>query len=99
MKAPPFAYRRAGSLADAFKLMAEAGPDAKLIAGGQSLLATLAFRLSEPTTLIDIGRLSELKGITDAGTTIRVGALTTHAELGRHPLVAAHVPLPPRRCR
>ena len=54
MKAPPFAYVRAASLADAFELWSEAGPEAKLLAGGQSLLATLAFRLSEPCTLIDI---------------------------------------------
>jgi carbon-monoxide dehydrogenase medium subunit len=93
MKAAPFAYRRAHSLADAFRLMAESGPDAKLIAGGQSLLATLAFRLSEPPTLIDISRVAELKGIRDTGAAIRVGALTRHAELGRDRLIAEHVPL------
>ena len=57
MKAPPLAYVRAASLAEAFMLWREAGPDAKLLAGGQSLLATLAFRLSDPGTLIDISRL------------------------------------------
>ena len=93
MKAPPFAYVRAGSLADAFKLWAEAGPEAKLLAGGQSLLATLAFRLSEPGTLVDISRVSELAGISMAGDTVRVGALTTHAELGANDLVARHLPL------
>ena len=68
MKAPPFAYVRAGSLADAFKLWREAGPEAKLLAGGQSLLATLAFRLSEPSTLIDISRVAELAGISRPAT-------------------------------
>ena len=93
MKAPPFEYQRATSLADVFRLWTEAGPDARLLAGGQSLLATLAFRLSEPTALIDITRVAELKGVADTGPLIRVGALTTHAELGASPLIATHVPL------
>jgi carbon-monoxide dehydrogenase medium subunit len=93
MKAPPLAYLRANSLAEAFKLWAEAGPEARLLAGGQSLLATLAFRLSEPGTLIDISRVPELKGIALAGDMARVGALTTHAELGMSDLVRQHLPL------
>jgi carbon-monoxide dehydrogenase medium subunit len=93
MKAPPFSYVRAATLADAFHLWRDAGPEARLLAGGQSLLATLAFRLSEPSTLIDISRVRELRGIAQTGTVIRVGALTTHAELGRHELVRRHVPL------
>jgi aerobic carbon-monoxide dehydrogenase medium subunit len=93
MKAPPFSYVRAASLADAFKLWSEAGPEAKLLAGGQSLLATLAFRLSEPSTLVDISRVPELAGIVQASGVIRVGALTTHAELGASELVRRHVPL------
>lgn len=93
MKAPPFAYQRAGSLADVFRLMDAAGPDARLLAGGQSLMATLAFRLSEPSTLIDITRIGELRGIADTGAAIRVGALTCHAELGADPLIKSHVPL------
>jgi carbon-monoxide dehydrogenase medium subunit len=94
MKAPPLAYVRAATLAEAFQLWRDAGPDARLLAGGQSLLASLAFRLSDPGTLIDIGRLRELRGISQAGSTaVRVGALTTHAELGRNELIRAHVPL------
>jgi carbon-monoxide dehydrogenase medium subunit len=93
MKAPPFAYVRAPSLADAFKLWTAAGADAKLLAGGQTLLATLAFRLSDPGTLIDISRVPELKGIAQTGDAIRVGALTTHAELGASELIRRHVPL------
>jgi carbon-monoxide dehydrogenase medium subunit len=93
MKAPPLAYVRAASLTDAFNLWRDAGPDAKLLAGGQSLLATLAFRLSEPGTLIDISRLRELRGIAEARGTVRVGALTTHAELGSNALVRQHLPL------
>jgi carbon-monoxide dehydrogenase medium subunit len=94
MKAPPLSYVRAATLSEAFQLWRDAGPDARLLAGGQTLLATLAFRLSDPGTLIDISRLRELRGITQAGgSEIRVGALTTHAELWRHELIRAHVPL------
>jgi carbon-monoxide dehydrogenase medium subunit len=94
MKAPPLSYVRAATLSEAFQLWREAGPDAKLLAGGQSLLAALAFRLSDPGTLIDIGRLHELRGIAQIGTSaIRVGALTTHAELGRDELIRRHAPL------
>jgi carbon-monoxide dehydrogenase medium subunit len=93
MKAPPLSYVRATSLTDAFNLWRDAGPDAKLLAGGQSLLATLAFRLSDPGTLIDISRLKELRGIGQTGSAVRVGALTTHAELGGNTLIRTHVPL------
>ena len=93
MKAPPLAYVRAASLADAFRLWREAGPDARLLAGGQTLLASLAFRLSDPGTLIDITRIPELRGISAAGDAVRVGALTTHAQLGADALVRRQVPL------
>jgi carbon-monoxide dehydrogenase medium subunit len=93
MKAPPFAYVRAASLDEVFRLWGEAGPEARLLAGGQTLLASLAFRLSDPDTLIDITRVAELSGISQAGNTIRVGALTTHAELGASDLVNGNVPL------
>lgn len=93
MKAPPFAYVRASSLADVFKLRAEAGPDARLMSGGQTLLATLAFRMADPGTLIDISRVPELRGITHTGNAIRVGALTTHAELGASEVIRLHAPL------
>jgi carbon-monoxide dehydrogenase medium subunit len=93
MKAPPLSYVRAATLAEAFQLWRDAGPDARLLAGGQTLLASLAFRLSEPSVLIDISRVRELRGVSQSGAAIRVGALTTHAELGRHELLRRHVPL------
>jgi carbon-monoxide dehydrogenase medium subunit len=93
MKAPPFAYARAQSLSEVFDLMDAAGGDAKLLAGGQSLLATLAFRLSEPSVLIDITRVPELKGVAEVGDAIRVGALTRYVELETDPLIRRHVPL------
>lgn len=93
MKAPRFSYVRAASLADALRLLAEKGPEARLLAGGQSLLAALAFRLSEPQVLIDISKLADLKGVTRVGDKIRIGAGMTHSALGRDPLVAAAAPL------
>ena len=94
MKAPPFGYVRAASLSDAHRLLAGSDGSARVMAGGQSLLAGLAFRLSAPSLLIDISRVPELRGIhvTNAGH-LSIGALTTHAELGRDPRVRAHAPL------
>jgi aerobic carbon-monoxide dehydrogenase medium subunit len=93
MKAPPFAYVRAASLDAAFRLWNAPGHQATLLAGGQTLLASLAFRLAEPGTLIDISRLSELHGIAATGDSIRVGAMTTHSELAANALLRRHVPL------
>ena len=94
MKARAFRYERAHALADVFRLQSEADGGAQFLAGGQSLLASLAFRLSEPSLLIDISRLAELKGISVLPTSdVRVGALTTHRELGAHPDVCRHVTL------
>lgn len=93
MKAPDFIYCRAESLADALRLKAEHGDQARWLAGGQSLLAALAFRLSEPTALIDISRIDALRGITlDAGV-VRIGAGTTHTALGVSDIIRRHVPL------
>jgi carbon-monoxide dehydrogenase medium subunit len=77
---PGFAYHAAGSLADAHRLLAE-HPGAKLLAGGHSLIPLLKLRLAAPEALIDIGRVPELKGITISGNSVRMGALTTHAQL------------------
>ncbi len=93
MKAASFEYRRPGCLAEAVALLREYGEDAKLLAGGQTLLASLAMRLSEPVLLIDIGSLAELKGITITGTHLRIGALTRHVEIERSELIARHLPL------
>src|SRR3712207_1998625 len=92
MKAAPFGYARPGSLSDLFDSWDEAGEDAKLLAGGQSLLASLAFRLAQPSVLIDIGRLPELRGIAETGDAIRVGAATPHVELGSDRLLRRYAP-------
>jgi carbon-monoxide dehydrogenase medium subunit len=93
MKWPAFDYARASSLADLWRLQAQHGADARILAGGQTLMATLAFRLSDPKLLIDITRIDALRGITLAGGALRLGALTRHADLASDPLVARHAPL------
>ena len=93
MKAPPFAYVRAKSLGEVFGLLEKHGENAKLLAGGQSLIATLNMRLSAPELLIDISRLSDLSGIQVKGKTITIGALTTHAAIERSPEIRKHLPL------
>jgi len=80
MYSAEFDYHRARSLADAQKLLA-ANPGAKLLAGGHSLIPLLKLRLAAPSALIDIGRIAELRGIARSGDVLRIGALTTHAEL------------------
>ena len=93
MKAAAFDYAKPKILSEALTLLAEAGEDARLIAGGQTLLATLNLRLSEPSILIDITNLDELKGISVAGDQLRIGALVTHTEIEDSELVAQHAPL------
>jgi len=93
MKAPPFDYVRASSLPQVFELLERHGDDARLLAGGQTLVATLNMRLSEPALLIDITALEALRGITLAGGSLRIGALVTHAEIEASALVARHAPL------
>lgn len=80
MYAAEFDYHRASSLADAQRLLA-AHPGAKLLAGGHSLIPLMKLRLAAPPAVIDIGRIPELRGIAASGTTIRIGGLTTHAQL------------------
>ena len=93
MKAPPFAYARARNLAEVFELLAAHGDGAKLLAGGQSLIASLNMRLSAPELLIDISRLRELSGIQVRNGAVRIGALTTHAEIERSPEIRKYLPL------
>ena len=80
MFAAEFEYRKAGSIADAVRLLSE-NPDAKLLAGGHSLIPLMRFRLARPEVVIDIGGIDGLRGITVAGDHINIGALTTHAEI------------------
>jgi carbon-monoxide dehydrogenase medium subunit len=93
VKAPDFDYVKPDTIARVHALMAEYGDDARILAGGQSLITALNLRLSEPRLLIDIGGLEELRGIALAGDTLRIGALTRHCEIETSPLVAKHAPL------
>jgi carbon-monoxide dehydrogenase medium subunit len=93
MKWPAMGYDRAGSLDQLWSSFRAHGSSAQIIAGGQTLLAALAFRLSEPSKLIDITGIPELRGISVQGQALRLGALTLHADLCRDPLVKAHAPL------
>ncbi len=92
MKPAPFDYVRAGSVAEAIGLLA-AHEGAVLLAGGQSLLPALNFRLSAPGLLVDIGRIAELRRIGVTATHLRIGAGCTHAMLLEAPEIAAHAPL------
>jgi aerobic carbon-monoxide dehydrogenase medium subunit len=88
-----FDYVRPESLADAVTAISAAGEDGKVLAGGQSLLPVLRLRLAYPSTLVDLGRVAELRGVRDDGDAIVIGAMTTHYEIINNPLVAEHAPL------
>ncbi|GAA3718411.1 xanthine dehydrogenase family protein subunit M [Nonomuraea antimicrobica] len=88
-----FDYVRPGSVAEACQALAS-DEDAKVLAGGQSLLPLLRLRLAYPSTLVDVGRLTELSGVHDRGDHVYIGALTTHDEIMRSPVLRAACPLP-----
>ncbi len=93
MKAPPFAYVRAETLDEVFELLEAHGDESRLLAGGQSLLATLNLRLSSPAVLIDITRIPGLAEISVANGIVSIGALTTHAEIERSREIADALPM------
>jgi len=82
-----FEYLAPTSVEDALAALAEHGDDAKIIAGGQSLLPVLRMRLNAPEWVIDLGRISSLRGIRDGGDHLVIGAMTTHHDVGQDPLV------------
>jgi carbon-monoxide dehydrogenase medium subunit len=90
LKAPSFAYAKPRSLPEALELLER--PGAKVLAGGQSLIPTLNMRLSSPELLVDITGLS-LAGVCEAGKSLRIGALTTHAQIESSAEIAKKVPL------
>ncbi len=88
-----FEYQAPTNLNEALQLLASAGDDAKIIAGGQSLLPVLKLRLATPELVIDLGKIDSLKGVRDDGDAIVIGAMTTHFEVLQDPLVAEHASL------
>jgi aerobic carbon-monoxide dehydrogenase medium subunit len=93
MKAPQLAYARPASVAEALALLAGHGDRARVLAGGQSLVPMLNFRVAAPKILVDINRIPGLSGIDVAKDRVRIGAMTRHAELERSADIARHLPL------
>ncbi len=93
MKPAPFAYAKAKSLEHAIELLSRPDGEARLLAGGQSLMATLNMRLSAPKLLVDLNGLGGLSGIAVKGGMVEIGALTRHAEAERSADIAKHAPL------
>ena len=93
MKPPPFAYVAPDSVEGVVAELVDGGEDAKVLAGGQSLLPLLALRLAHPTVLVDVGRVVALGEVRLDGAELVVGAAVTHARLGTDPLVRRHCPL------
>ena len=88
-----FDYVAPTSLADAVTALAEAGEDAKVLAGGQSLIPVLRLRLSFPTVLVDLGKVDELRGVSEDSSSIVIGAMTRHSDVLEDPLVRKHAGL------
>ncbi|MET7980827.1 FAD binding domain-containing protein, partial [Streptomyces mirabilis] len=90
---PAFDYVRPASVAEAVRTLADTGEDAKVLAGGQSLLPLLRLRLAFPELVVDVGRIQELRGIREDAGTLVIGAMTTHHDVIRDPLVRRHAGL------
>ena len=94
MKPAPFRYVAARTVEQALQLKAEHGDEARFLAGGQSLVPTMNFRLTQPAMLIDINPLAELAGVKQRrGKRLRIGALTRYRDAGTRSGSAAHLPL------
>jgi carbon-monoxide dehydrogenase medium subunit len=87
---PEFDYVAPTTVDDAVATLAQAGEDAKVIAGGQSLMPLLRLRLAAPTTLVDLGRIEELRGVREDGDALVIGSMTTYYDALRNPLVGKH---------
>ena len=93
MKPAPFAYAKAKSLDHAIELLGGPEGEARLLAGGQSLIATLNMRLSAPKLLVDLNGIAGLGGVAVKSGTVEIGAMTRHVEAERSPEIAKHAPL------
>ncbi len=88
-----FDYAAPETVEEALGALASAGDDAKLIAGGQSLMPVLRLRMNDPELVVDLGRIAELRGVREDGDALVVGAMTTHHEVMHDPLVREHARL------
>jgi carbon-monoxide dehydrogenase medium subunit len=93
MKASAFSYARATSVGNALELLTAHGDKAKVISGGQSLMPAMNLRLISPELIVDIGELTELRGISVSWNVVRIGALTRHVDLAGSAEIATHAPL------
>jgi aerobic carbon-monoxide dehydrogenase medium subunit len=89
----PFEYARPTTVDEALQAVASGGEDVKIMAGGQSLIPVMRLRLAAPSTVVDLGRVAEMRGVRDDGDALVIGAMTTHAEVLTDPLVARHARL------
>jgi len=88
-----FDYVKPSTVEEAVSALAQGGDDAKILAGGQSLLPVLRLRLAAPSVLIDLGGIAALRGVREDGDRVAIGAMTTYHEILRDELVAQHVEL------
>jgi carbon-monoxide dehydrogenase medium subunit len=88
-----FDYARPSTIDEALQAIAAGGEDVKILAGGQSLIPVMRLRLAAPSTVVDLGRVSELRGVRDDGDAIVIGAMTTHSDVLEDPLIEQHAPL------
>ncbi|GAB3679910.1 FAD binding domain-containing protein [Saccharopolyspora tripterygii] len=88
-----FEYVAPSTVEEALAALAAAGEDGKVLGGGQSLLPVLRMRMADPSTIVDVGRIPEMRGIREEGDALVVGAMTTHYEVARDPLIAQHAQL------
>jgi aerobic carbon-monoxide dehydrogenase medium subunit len=89
----PFQYARPTTVDEALQAVAEGGEDVKILAGGQSLIPVMRLRLAAPETVVDLGRVSEMRGVRDDGDAVVIGAMTTHHDVMTDPLVQQYAPL------
>ncbi|MGH3973871.1 MAG: FAD binding domain-containing protein [Pseudonocardiaceae bacterium] len=89
----PFDYVAVSTVEEAVQVLTQAGDDAKVLAGGQSLVPVLRLRLAAPTMIVDLNKISALRGVRDDGDAIVVGAMTTHHDVINNPLIGEHAAL------
>ncbi|WP_409332829.1 FAD binding domain-containing protein [Trujillonella humicola] len=89
----PFQYARPTTVDEALQAIASGGEDVKILAGGQSLIPVMRLRLAAPETVVDLSRVDELRGVREDGDSLVIGAMTTHADIVKDPLIGQYAPL------